>query len=411
MRNQLFVQYLPDKTKFEPMRYFFTFCITFLSSVFFTYSANISGSVIDADTGKPMQSVSVFIAGTTFGTTSGVDGTFLLDYVANGSSQLVFAHLGYKTENRNVSEIPLNQPLKVELQIKSQQIPAVSVFAKDSNRKKNMEEFLIGFLGDSEFGKKCTILNPNVIHLVRKPLPGKIGQNQLIAYADSALIIENKLLGYTIRYTLETFSLSKYQISFYGYPLFLDNLDRFRNHEKILENRERAFQGSQMHFFRSLTNKTLQENGFMIFKVGIEGNLGMLSNAYGLMSDSVFVSEPTKHMVQTETPLNLVDETYYLEKSAALQYYQPFEVRYMLNGEDKAYRANWVYHSGMTRSLGQQTTIVKIQGSPLIFYPNGANNHVGDLVTIGYWSFKKVGEILPWDYQPPKTAKQVVTLH
>ena len=393
------------------MRYFLTFCFSFLSSVYFAYSANISGTVTDAATGKPMQSVSVFIAGTTSGTISGVDGAFSLNYVASGSAQLVFAHLGYKTENRNVSEIPLNQPLKMEMQLKMQQIPAVSIFAKDSNRKKNMEEFLIGFLGDSEFGKKCTILNPNVIHLVRRPIPGKIGQNELIAYADSDLIIENKLLGYTIRYMLESFSLSKYHVMFKGYPLFLDNLVSARNQEKIRENRERAYQGSQMHFFRSLTNKTLQEEGFLIFKVEKEGNWGMSSNGWGLMSDSVFVPEPFMHMIQTQTSLNLMYETYYFEKSAALQYYQPFEVRFTLNGEDKAYRANWVYYSGMKRSLGQQTTIVKIPNFPLIFYPNGSCVHSGNLVTIGYWSFKKVGELLPWDYQPPKTAKQVVTLH
>jgi hypothetical protein len=106
-----------------------------------------------------------------------------------------------------------------------------------------------------------------------------------------------------------------------------------------------------------------------------------------------------------------MNETYYLEKSAVLQYYKPFEIRYTLNGEDKAYRNNWVYHNGMKRTLGQQTTIVRIQGFPLFFYPNGSYKQVRNLVTIGYWSFKKVGEIMPWDYQPPKTAKQVVTLH
>lgn len=393
------------------MRYFLTCCFSFLCSVFFAYSANISGTVTDAATGKPMPYVSVFIAGTTSGTTSGVDGAYSLNFVASGSAQLVFAHLGYRTESRNVSEIPLNQPLRIEMQLKMQQIPAISVFAKDSNRKKNMEEFLIGFLGDSEFGKKCTILNPDVIHLVRKPIPGKIGQNELIAYSDSDLIIENKLLGYTIRYTLESYSQSIYHVTFKGYPLFLDDLVGVRNQEKIRENRERAYQGSQMHFFRSLTNKTLQEDGFLIFKVEKDGNWGMSSNGYGLMSDSVFVPEPLMHMVQTKTSLNLMEETFYLEKSAALQYNQPFEVRYTLNGEDKAYVANWVYYSGMNRTLGQQTTIVKIPNIPLIFYTNGACVNAGNLVTIGYWSFKKVGEILPWDYQPPKTAKQVVTLH
>lgn len=393
------------------MRHFIALSIFLQIAVFSIFSATINGLVKDAASGKPMESVSVFIAGTTFGTTTQKDGSFSLTFAPSGSLQLVFAHLGYQTENRNVSDIPLNQPLTIELQIKTLQIPVVNVYAKETNRKKNLTEFLNAFLGDSEFGKKCSVLNPDVIHLVRKPIPGKIGQDQLIAYADSTLIIENKTLGYTIRYTLESFSLSHYQLSFYGYPLFEDNLARLKNHERILENRERAFQGSQMHFFRSLSNKTLQQEGFLLFKVEKEHSYGMSNNVWGLMSDSVFVSEPNKHMVQTETPLNLMNEIYYMEKSAALQYYEPFEVRYVLNGEDKTYRNNLAYHSGMKRNLGQQTTIVKIQGFPLLFFPNGAYKHSRDLVTIGYWSFKKVGEILPWDYQPPKTAKQVVTLH
>lgn len=393
------------------MRHLIALLIFFHVALFSTFSATINGLVKDAATGKPMESVSVFIAGTTFGTTTRPDGSFSLNFATNSASQLVFAHLGFRTENLNVSDINLSEPLTIEMHIKSLLIPVVSVYAKETNRKKNLAEFLNAFLGDSEFGKKCSVLNPDVIHLVRKPIPGKIGQDQLIAYADSTLIIENKSLGYTIRYTLEAFNLSNYQLSFYGYPLFEDNLARIRNHEKILENRERAFQGSQMHFFRSLTNKTLQQEGFLLFKVEKEFSYGMTSNVWGLMSDSVFVSESNKHMVQTEIPLNLMNETYYMEKSAALQYYEPFEVRYVLNGEDKAYRNNWVYHRGMKRNLGQQTTIVKIQGLPLLFFPNGAYKHSRDLITIGYWSFKKVGELLPWDYQPPKTAKQVVTLH
>jgi hypothetical protein len=249
------------------MRHLIALTIFLQIAVFSTFSTTINGLVKDAATGKPMESVSVFIAGTTSGTNTQSDGTFSLSFETSGSSQLVFAHLGYQTENRNVSEIPLNQPLTIELHIKTQQISAVSVFAKNTNRKKNLAEFLNAFLGDSEFGKKCSVLNPDVIHLVREPIPGKIGQDQLIAYADSALIIENKVLGYTIRYTLEYFNLSKYQLEFNGYPLFHDNLSNLKNQEKILENRERAYQGSSMHFFRSLTNKTLQQEGFMIYKV------------------------------------------------------------------------------------------------------------------------------------------------
>jgi len=411
LRNQIFGQYLPEQNEFESMRYFLTLTLCLQFAVFSAFSTTITGTVIDAASGKPLESATVFLSGTTFGAITRTDGSFTLNFTPSGSSQFVIAHLGYQTYTKNVSEIPLDQPLKVELQIRSLQLSTVSVIGYDSNRKKNMAEFIFGFFGDSECGKKCTILNPNVIHLERRFIPGKIGQDELIAYADSNLIIENKSLGYTIRYTLESFNQTKYSTIFKGYPLFMDNLSKIKNKERIQENRERAYQGSQMHFFRSLFNKTLQQDGFQIFKIEKQKHINLLGNSYGLMADTVFVPEPSQHMVQTEIQLNLYNNLYLMEKTAALDFKSPFEIRYTLNGEDRAYRNNSIYHIGMKRNLGQQTTIVTILENPLVFYPNGSLKNAGNIVTIGYWSFKRVGEIMPWDYQPPKTSKEVVTLH
>jgi hypothetical protein len=411
LRNQIFVQYLPDKTEIDSMRYLLTLSLVLLFALSTAFSTTITGTVTDATDGKPLVSAAVFIAGTTFGTNTKPDGSFTLNFIPSGSSQVVIAYLGYQTFTKNANEIAVGQPLKVEMQFKSQQISAVSVIGYDTNRKKNMAEFLFCFLGDSEFGKKCTILNPNVLHLQRRAIPHKLLEYELLVTADSALIIENKLLGYTIRYTLESYKSSTYGATFKGYPLFLDQLSSVKNQDKTLDYRERAYQGSQMHFFRSLYTKTLQEEGFKIYKVKKTSNINALLTNFGLMADTVFVPEPCYHMEQTTIPLNLYDNLFVMDKSAALQFEQPFEVRFTLNGEDKAYNNNSIYFNGMKRNLGQQTSIVMLQENSQVFYPNGSCKNAGNLVTIGYWSFKKVGEIMPWDYQPPKTAKQVVTLH
>lgn len=394
------------------MRHLLALSILLLTSIFSAFPAIITGVVKDASNGKPLEYASVFIAGTTFGTNTKIDGSFSLSYNPGGSSQLIVAHLGYLTFSKLASEISTDEPLKVELKIKPQQLSAVSVVGVDANRKKNLADFLIGFLGDSEFGKKCSILNTHVLHLERRRIEGKFMEFELIAFADSDLIVENKLLGYTIRYTLEGFYQTQYSTVFKGYPLFLDNLALSKNQDKTLAYRERAYQGSQMHFFRSLFNKTLDKEGFEVYKVDKEINMSTRTNAvYGLMADTIFVPEINQHMVQTDKALNLYDHLYVMDKSAALQYDKPFEVRFSLNGEDKAYGKNVDYFKGMTRTLGQQSTLALLQGNNVVFYPNGACKNAGTVVTIGYWSFKKVGEIMPWDYVPPKTAKQVVTLH
>lgn len=394
------------------MKQLLAFSISFLMTIFSVFPATITGMVTDTQTGKPLEFASVFIAGTTFGTNTRMDGSFSLSYTPGGSSQLIVAHLGYQTYSITATEIPTDKPLNVTLQVKPQQLSAVSVVGFDANRKANLADFVKGFLGDSEFGKKCTIVNTHVLHLERRRIPGKFLEYELIAFADSDLIIENKLLGYTIRYTLESFYQTDYSTIFKGYPLFLDNLTLSKNQDKTLAYRERAYQGSQMHFFRSLFTKTLQKEGFEIYKVAKEAKSNLVyKNTYGLMADTIFVPEPGTYMVQTEKPLDLYDHLYIVDKSAALQYDQPFEVRFTLNGEDRAYGKNVDYYKGMVRSLGQQCTLAILEGNTVVFFPNGACKDAGTVVTIGYWGFKKVGEILPWDYQPPKTAKQVVTLH
>jgi hypothetical protein len=393
------------------MRYFLTLTTFFLLTVISVFPATITGTVTDASNGKPLESASVFIAGTTFGTNTQADGSFSLTFTPSGSAQVVIAHLGYQTYTKNAIDFIAIQPVKVELPIKSMQLASVSVYGYDSNRKKNMAEFLFGFFGDSEFGKNCTILNPKVLHLMRKPIPGKIGEDELCVSADSDLFINNKLLGYTIRYTLESFVQSNYATTFNGYPLYIDNLSSSKNQERTLAYRERAYLGSQMHFFRCLYTKKLQEEGFKVYKVEKQSSINIFNTHFGLMADTVFVPEPNQHMVQTETPLNLYQYLYSMDKSAALLYSEPFEVRYTLNGEDKAYGKHVLYYNGMNRTIGQQTSITKLENDNVVFYPNGACKNAGSLITIGYWSFKKAAEIMPWDYQPSQTANKVVTLH
>lgn len=393
------------------MRHFSILFILFFSSLFSSFATTVTGVITDASTNKPLGYASVFIAGTTFGTNANSDGSFVLNFTSSGASQLIVAHLGYQTFSKAVSEIPTDQPLQVSLKIKSQELSTVNVVGTDPNRQSNMTEFIFGFLGDSEFGKKCTILNPNVLHLERRRIKDKFWEFELIAFADSDLIIENKLLGYTIRYTLESFNMTHYSVAFKGYPLFLDNLAQSKNQDKTLANRERTYQGSQMHFFRSLFTRNLQEEGFKIYQVEKQQKISYRSNtSYGLMSDTVFVPENDQYMVQTEKPLQLYDHLYKKETASALVYDGPFEIRFTLNGEDRAYGKNIDYFKGMTRTLGQQASLVMLQGGSVVFFPNGACLNAGTVVTIGYWSFKKVGELLPWDYLPPKTAKHVVTL-
>jgi hypothetical protein len=393
------------------MKSLFTAFFLFVIASFPSFSATISGYITDATNGQPLESVTIFVAGTTSGTVSDAEGRFSLDYPNKGTAQLVLTHIGYEYKTMNIDDVENGRILRIILQEKPQQLSEVNVIGIDPNRKENMKEFLFGFFGDSQAGKKCKILNPDVLKLSRNFLPGKIGEYIITATADSALIIENKLLGYTIRYTLECFHQTKYETTFQGYPLFIDNLSQIRNPDRIIQLREQAYLGSPMHFFRSLHTKKLDSEGFKLYQVKTGPNTPGMSGTYGLMADSVFVSGKNMHLAQSSKQLDLSDKIFLFERLGVIQFNEPFEVRFTLQGEEKAYRLNNLYHNGLKRTLGQQTTLVRFTDGQLLFYPNGSYKISQNMVTIGYWSYKKVGEILPWDYQPPKTAKQIVTLH
>jgi hypothetical protein len=64
----------------------------------FTLSAQrtISGRITDAEDGSPIPGAAVFIASTTVGTTTDVDGYYQLKIPGKGSYQLVVSYVGYQ---------------------------------------------------------------------------------------------------------------------------------------------------------------------------------------------------------------------------------------------------------------------------------------------------------------------------
>ena len=57
--------------------------------------ASITGVVTDADTGRPLADVNVFIANTTWGAVTDTDGVYTLERIPYGTYELVASRLGY----------------------------------------------------------------------------------------------------------------------------------------------------------------------------------------------------------------------------------------------------------------------------------------------------------------------------
>ncbi len=79
---------------------FLLVCLSFLS-----FAGNLKGKVFDAKTGEPLTGANVILKSTKFGTTVGLDGSFTLKNIPNGTYQLQISYLSYKA---------ILQPIKIE---------------------------------------------------------------------------------------------------------------------------------------------------------------------------------------------------------------------------------------------------------------------------------------------------------
>lgn len=213
----------------------------------------VKGKVIDAATGNPIAKASVYLKGSSKGTTSNTQGEFAL-YTNETKMPLIVSSLGYKPDtigsyNGKTLTVKLNRQAKV--------LREVMVGHIITTREKQMKIFLTQFIGSRN--KDCIITNPDDVnftyHQETKTLEATVNQ---------PLIIYNKKLGYKITYFLSAFSYSpqpilypwetfyKMQTSYKGNYVFEEDTLFLKSAEikKIRKARDKAYYGSRMHFIR-----------------------------------------------------------------------------------------------------------------------------------------------------------------
>ena len=234
-----------------------------------TASYSITGKVVDAVTKVPMQAASVFAQNTTMGTATDATGTFTL-WLPNGGYDLAITFTGYETITRRITTSDAGDKNLV-IELKQQEKAMEDVVIKASNEVKDGWEkygafFLENFIGKTANSRLCTICNKDVLkfYYYKK-------RNRVKVLASAPVEIENLALGYKIIYTLDSF-VHEYgsQANVYtGYPLFQEITPGDSAQATSWQaNRRKAYEGSILHFMRSVYNKSLKEAGFEIQFLG-----------------------------------------------------------------------------------------------------------------------------------------------
>lgn len=233
----------------------------------------LSGYVYSAQDSTALADVSIYFDGTTLGTITNRDGHYSIAIQPGVKSALVISMLGYNpvyiNNYQNSGELP-----DVYLTESTEQLDEVFLETDPWSREHKMREFKREFLGRTQASQQVKILNEEVIKLHYSA-----SKNRLVAWANKPIKIENNYLGYVIDYELGDF-YADYEKSLTSdlnlvYMVYYEGTSFFRELKskvprRFKKHRDKAFEGSTLHFMRSLGTQKLRENGFRIFYKSFE---------------------------------------------------------------------------------------------------------------------------------------------
>ena len=340
----------------------------------------IRGRVVASGTSIPLQGANIFLEGTMYGTASSSTGEFGIVHAPAGTHELIISMMGYHFKKIKIT-LPADSSkfYMVKLKERILQAPEIVITASMmKERKKRMEMFYSFFIGESKNAAQCTIKNPGVITFESELSSGEI----INASSVEDIIIENRALGYELRFQLEKFLLTRTLIHAIGSKKFteLEPADK-KEKERWRKNRLRAYNGSPRHFFRSLYTGRLKKNGYRAkFYRSRNGQLE-IDAPIPLKKNIVFNPGRTN----TERSLNFDGRItiMFWKERAEESYFQRQPISQDVENK------NWTQDSWI--ELKSRPTYIDTLGRPNRFTP---------VLKGGYMGWEQLAEALPWEYIP-----------
>ena len=274
-----------------------TLVMLFCLNDFVNGQNSVKGLVLNMENQSPVSDATVYINGTTRGTSTDSNGLFELKDVSY-PCQLMVRQVGYEMQVLNLDN-PIKDKLAIFLKLKSIQLSEVKINGLD-RRAKNVELFNTFFLGTDEWGKKAKLMNDSVLvfnndndtlKLEKDSNRLKLEQKYQIETNDSAnrikiytvlsvsakapLIIDLPSLGYKLYVDLVSFYLLRNKVNsiseYLGYYYLIPyNSVSKRMERQYKKNRLDAYYESRDHFCRMFYRNELRQNGYLLVEFNTE---------------------------------------------------------------------------------------------------------------------------------------------
>ncbi len=343
-------------------------------SVFSQQSFTANGQVLDSATKQPLAGASVFCQNTTIGAVTSSEGKFKLQLPAGGYD-LIISYTGYETQElriNNTNAADLTIDLKAKDKSMEEVVIATST-ADPNGLAKYGKFFMNNFIGSTPNADSCIVQNPEALLFFFSKK-----RNRLKVRSKEDLVINNYSLGYKIRFALDSFTYEYgSDVSTYtGYPFFEEISGTAAQQEQWKKNRIAAYKGSRLHFMRSWYDSTLKEENFFLEWV-----------------------DPSQKTIKTFDVENPYDVFHYTRDEN-----NDIEINWKDSRLKVAYRGalpdkTFLVQNKLPLYLRGQITVLDIR-DVFTIEPNGYFSEQADVINTGYWSWKKMADALPNNYDP-----------
>jgi CarboxypepD_reg-like domain len=390
----------------------------------FLFSQKISGYIRSAADKSAVPNATVFINNYSKAVATNKEGYFEIGPLPLATYELVVSSVGFESVTKVVKLDNENAVVNIELPLKVKALTNVIVSVNEAEWRRNFENFKKYFLGQTEFSERCEIVNPKALYLEYD----KEARQLKATTDDDVLEIINNALGYKIKYIVKDF-LIDYASSYtyyVGYATYekLEPKNK-RQQRKWDNNRQVAYEGSIMHFLRSMHRRTAASEGYVIRTLRrfdnpdrqpdsviranmqriMKSNKGVLVIGKEQDSTRYWMDEGRKpkiiqqldaQVLQADSVLAMRGNELHVEFPYLLY------IEYIKESESEAYsRATQSMFNPRTTIRKSQTSIISLIDPPAIIEAAGSLVNPLALLFEGYWSWEKVGDSLPFEYEEP----------
>ncbi|QDW26067.1 carboxypeptidase-like regulatory domain-containing protein [Pedobacter sp. KBS0701] len=387
----------------------------------------VLSGIIKDKRGEALPGAGVYVSGYKIATATDNNGQYTLP-LKPGNYDILVQLIGYKALNKNV--VIADKAVKLDLTLEESVTQLAEVTIKpDPNREHYIGMFKDYFIGTTPNAEQCKLINPKVLIIDYDK-----EEHKLTVKTTEFLIVENKALGYRIKYLLNNFEYdSKTRIIYYeGFPYYEDLKGSARRKKIWDQKRITAYLGSPQHFFRSIYNGKATEEGFIINKLitqpnpdkpsdsTINVNIKRLTKVQeGLLRKPITINheDSLSYWIRKK---NLPGGISFLSRAPVMQdtlvHVKNQSIK-SFNFTDQLYviytkeRENPAYANRIGLSIARpldtpdyQISTIALHVVPVYFYENGAIYNPRSMLYSGYWGWEKIADSVPMDYLPPASV-------